>query len=201
MRTDESVVRASKKLSWLLRHAKPSDQGAVARDAAGWATVSDVLQATGLTRELLERVVRDNDKQRFELSGESIRAAQGHSRESADSTELEASWERYRSSDSVWHGTRVSAAFAIAESGISAMNRTHVHLAPSPESIVGKRSGVDILLEVSPERLRSKGIELFKSPNGVILCRSVPSGCIIGLRTLTRAGERNEARLLDAFGF
>lgn len=179
--------RASHKLSALLRH-RASEAG-LAMDAAGWADIAAVLRVLGLPRATLDAAVRENNKARFEVRGDRIRACQGHSREGMPVTleALEASWDRRAGSGSVWHGTRVSAVEGIAREGILPGERTHVHLAEAIDSTVGKRANVDVLIEVSPARLAEAGIDLFVSPNGVILARIVPTSAIVGLRA---AGDR-----------
>ena len=57
------VVRASKRLSYVLRHA-PESAG-LTLDAAGWVDVDALLTALRMTRPELEDVVAGNDKQRF----------------------------------------------------------------------------------------------------------------------------------------
>lgn len=197
---EKAIQKGSKQLSWLLRHG--AIESGLAMDAAGWAAIEDVLRATGLTRAELDAVVRLNNKSRLEVRGDRVRACQGHSSEGVPVTleALEASWERHEGEGSVWHGTNVVAALAIAREGILPGARTHVHLAPATDSEVGKRAQVDVLLEVGLARLRAAGIEVFQSPNGVLLCRAVPPDCIVGLEVATVHGERQEAMLRDAFG-
>ena len=73
------VVRTSKRLSYVLRHA-PASVG-LALDEHGWVGVDDLLAALRLTRAELDDVVTRNDKRRFALDGTGtrIRASQGHS--------------------------------------------------------------------------------------------------------------------------
>jgi RNA:NAD 2'-phosphotransferase (TPT1/KptA family) len=91
--------------------------------------------------------------------------------------------------DPLWHGTRADLVESIAESGLHCGERTHVHLAPAPDSKVGKRSRVEVLLEIDPVRLAAHGVEVFEAPNGVILVREVPPGCIVGVRPTDQAGH------------
>ncbi|HTW97898.1 MAG TPA: RNA 2'-phosphotransferase, partial [Acidimicrobiales bacterium] len=63
--------------------------------------------------------------------------------------------------------------------------RSHVHLAPSPDSSVGKRASADVLLEISSERLAQAGIVVYRSPNGVLLVRLVPVAALVGLRAIS----------------
>jgi len=193
------LTETSKKLSWLLRHGAPS-QG-VAMDAAGWVAVDDVLKALRMPRSLLEQVVEENTKNRLELKGDRVRASQGHSLEGMPVTleGLEASWEELRGDASIWHGTSVDAARSIAGEGIRPAARTHVHLTDALESAVGKRANVDLMLEVSPARLRAEGYRVFKSQNGVVLVRRVPRGCVVGLRPIAQRARREEAALRALF--
>jgi putative RNA 2'-phosphotransferase len=194
------TTKYSKRLSWLLRHG--AAEAGVEMDAAGWAQIEHVLAALKMSRTVLDQVVRENNKSRFEIEGEKIRACQGHSTggTTVSLEALEASWNRWLDDGSLWHGTSVGAAHSIASTGIQPRKRTHVHLARAIDSVVGKRAGVDVLLEVSPSRLRAKGLTVFESTNGVILVREVPAGCIVGVQAMTRAGQRAEERLRQLFG-
>lgn len=191
----DKISEGSKKLSWLLRHGALAE--GIPMDAAGWAPVEHVLRATRLSRPELERVVLENNKSRLQLVGDRIRASQGHSLEGMPVTleALEASWEPFAATQSIWHGTNVGAAAGIGREGILPGGRTHVHLAEAIDSRVGKRAEVHIMIEVSPERLRARDLHVYRSPNGVLLCRRVPADCIVGLLTLSQAAKQSEARL------
>ena len=104
------------------------------------------------------------------------------------------SWTIFEGEGSLWHGTQPEAVESIARQGLLRGGRTHVHLAESRDSSVGKRASVGVLLEISPARLRAAGQTMFQSPNGVILCRHVPPACIVGVHPLTkRARDRGRA--------
>jgi putative RNA 2'-phosphotransferase len=89
----------------------------------------------------------------------------------------------------LWHGTNTAALEGIAGNGLLPGRRSHVHLAPAAESRIGKRSSVDFLLEISPARLASAGLTVFRAPNGVVLVRHVPTGAIAEIHP-TSAGGR-----------
>jgi putative RNA 2'-phosphotransferase len=190
---------ASKQLSFLLRHG--AGEAGLSMDAAGWAEVEDVRRVLHMGRAALEAAVVDNTKARLEIKGTRIRACQGHSLRGMPVTPeaLEASWEAWTDAGSVFHGTRVAALQGIAREGILPGERTHVHLAESIESTVGKRAAVDVMLEVSPARLREHGIGLHRSPNGVLLARHVPPACIVGLVPVVERARRQEAHLRSLF--
>lgn len=187
MSRDRSLSEASIRLSWLLRHgAREAD---LAMDAAGWAAIEDVLIAGRLDRALLDRVVAGNNKQRYQLDGDRIRAVQGHSLTGTPVTldGLEASWRRVEPDAPVFHGTRVEALEPIGRAGLLPGERSHVHLAPARDAVVGKRAEGEVLLEVSPTALRAAGLALFVAPNGVVLARHVPPRCIVDLHPCTPA--------------
>ncbi|WP_437691559.1 RNA 2'-phosphotransferase [Sorangium sp. So ce176] len=193
----DHMTDTSKKLSWLLRHGAPSM--GIAMDAAGWVAVDDVLKALGMPRSRLDEAVENNTKNRLEIRGDRMRASQGHSREGMPVTlaGLEASWEEVLGDAPIWHGTSVGAVRGIAREGIRPAARTHVHCTDALDSAVGKRAKVDVMLEISPTRLRVKGIGVFRSQNGVILVREVPVGCIVGLVPFV-ARAKGEAEALRA---
>lgn len=196
----ESIAKASKKLSWLLRHG--AEEAGVAMDAAGWVAVSDALKVVKIGRAELDLVIAENNKSRLEIAGDRIRACQGHSREGMPVTleALEASWDLHEGRESIWHGTHVAAARSIGREGILPGERTHVHLADGTESRVGKRANVDLLIEVSPDRLRAAGFPIYRSSNGVLLCRRVPPEAFIGLAPVSSAAKSAEERLREELG-
>lgn len=191
----DKVSEASKKLSWLLRHG--AGEAGLKMDAAGWASVDDVLRKIHMNMDTLILAVEENNKSRIELEGGRIRACQGHSTEGMPVTRdaLEATWEPYTGEGPLWHGTSVDAVPPILREGIRSVGRTHVHLAEATDSKVGKRANVDVLLEVSVPRLRAEGYGVFQSSNGVVLVREVPPSCLVGLVAQTRSGRAREGEL------
>ncbi|XXY47294.1 tRNA 2'-phosphotransferase [Sorangium sp. So ce269] len=191
------MTDTSKKLSWLLRHGAPSL--GIAMDDAGWVAVDDVLRALGIQRSRLDEVVENNTKNRLELRGDRVRASQGHSREGMPVTlaGLEASWEEVHGDAPIWHGTSVDAVRGIAREGIRPAARTHVHCTDALDSAVGKRANVDVMLEISPARLRARGIGVFRSQNGVILAREVPVGCVVGFVPIAARAKREAEALRE----
>jgi putative RNA 2'-phosphotransferase len=190
---------ASKKLSWLLRHG--ANEAGLEMDAAGWAEIDDVRRILHMGRQALEAAVEHNNKNRLEVRGTRIRACQGHSLRGMPVTceALEATWDEVLEDAPVFHGTRVAALEGIAREGILPGERTHVHLAEAVDSTVGKRSAVDVMIEVSPPRLRAQGIGLHRSPNGVLLARRVPVSAIVGLLPMIDRARRREQELRALF--
>jgi putative RNA 2'-phosphotransferase len=163
----------SKFLSYVLRHA-PQELG-LALDAEGWTDYSD------LSRKLCEkfdivdadirRVIAENPKKRFTLSGDRIRAAQGHS------VEVDLGLKPQSPPDILYHGTTGKAWEAIGISGLKPMNRTHVHLSPDLETartVAIRRKGPHVLLKVDSRAMQAAGYAFFAADNGVWLTHEVP---------------------------
>ena len=167
--------KRSKALSYWLRHAP--EKGGITLDSAGWATTAAVLralEAEGLatTPDLLRAVVDENDKRRFELSGDeqSIRARQGHS------VAVEASWEAAVPPSVLYHGTVERFLPAILCEGLTKQQRHHVHLSPDIDTAmrVGARRGEAVILVVDAAAMVAAGFAFALSSNGVWLVETVP---------------------------
>jgi putative RNA 2'-phosphotransferase len=191
----DKLTRHSQYLSWLLRHG--AIEVGLPMDAAGWAPVAEVRRLARLSEAALEEVISQNTKSRLQRDGDRIRASQGHSLEGTPVTleALEKSWLPWSGTESIWHGTRTELVESILRKGLLAQARTHVHLAESVDSKVGKRAGVGVLLELSPARIRSAGQPIFISDNGVILVRHVPAESIVALHPCSRRARQVLPRL------
>ena len=124
-------------------------------------------------RATLDRVLAENDKQRFEYSpdGRSIRARQGHS------VEVEGAWEEREPPELLFHGTVGKVLPAILADGLRPMARHHVHLSPDAATArgVGARRGEPVILEVAALACREAGHPFYLSANGVWLVEHVPA--------------------------
>jgi putative RNA 2'-phosphotransferase len=122
--------------------------------------------------ELLERVVRENSKQRFEFSpdGRFIRARQGHS------VDVDLGWDIREPPAMLYHGTVGNALEAITHEGLRPMSRHDVHLSEDASSAreVGGRRGKPVVLVVDAAAMHDEGIEFRRTDNGVWLVERVP---------------------------
>ena len=168
------MSRDSRRISRLLRHT--AGERGLTMSADGWAAIADVLAELRMKPADLAAAVEDNDKQRLQVDGDRIRACQGHSLDGMPVTReaLENSWERVYPDHLLWHGTNWAALPAIRREGLRPGRRTHVHLAPSEDSPVGRRTAVEVLLAVD-----SGDLAVFLAPNGVLLTREVPADAIV----------------------
>ncbi len=170
---ERRAVKISKYLAKHLRH-RPERIG-ITLDPEGWADVTELLSAAAahgfaLTRAELEHVVAVNDKKRYELAGNRIRAVQGHSVPVALNLPVTPP------PDLLYHGTVRRSVDPILREGLLPMGRHAVHLSPDRETArrVGARRGVPVVLTVQAGRMAADGHEFRVSANGVWLVDAVP---------------------------
>ena len=158
----------SKFLSFVLRHC-PEEIG-IELDDAGWVDVDVLLSAINrtqrsLTREQLELIVRENDKQRFAFSEDEkqIRANQGHS------TDVALNHQSTEPPDVLLHGTPQQFLEAIRAEGLKKMQRHHVHLHQDERTAtaVGQRRGKSVILKIRSGEMYRDGHTFYVTPNQV----------------------------------
>jgi putative RNA 2'-phosphotransferase len=159
----------------VLRH-RP-DTLALTLDAAGYVDVAQLLAALAhdpqpLTRAELDRIVREDDKQRFafDASGTRLRASQGHS------LAVTLDYPSLPPPPLLYHGTVARSIDAIREQGLQALERQFVHLSADIATAknVGKRRGKPIVLTIDSTAMADEHFAFHLSANGVWLTREVP---------------------------
>lgn len=172
--------RISKFLSLVLRHRPEIIQ--LTLDSAGWASVPvllEALHARGMEADLetLQRVVADNDKQRFSFSPDfqKIRANQGHS------VPVDLQLLSKQPPALLYHGTATKHLESIRLHGLLKGTRQHVHLSHDIDTAreVGKRHGVPVVLVIDAAAMYAEGKDFFQSANGVWLTDAVPAHYIL----------------------
>jgi putative RNA 2'-phosphotransferase len=163
----------SRFLSYVLRH-RPDAIG-IELDAAGWVRIDDLLAALGrhrrpVRRETLDRLVAGTDKQRLEVRGDRIRAAQGHS------VPVDLQLEPVTPPPVLYHGTVARFLPAIRADGLTRQARGHVHLSADvpTAAAVGGRRGVPVVLTVDAAGMHRAGYAFYRAANGVWLTDRVP---------------------------
>ena len=172
----QELNKVSKSLSYILRH-RPDSVGLELHEG-GWLDINALLEAmdrSGLqvSRDVLERVVAKNDKQRFEFSDDRvhIRARQGHS------AEVELGYMPSVPPDVLYHGTATKYLDSIIEQGLLKCKRHHVHMSTNKETMlqVGMRHGKPVLLLIDAKRMTADGHLFFVTGNHVWLTDLVPA--------------------------
>ncbi|MEM8906956.1 MAG: RNA 2'-phosphotransferase [Bacteroidota bacterium] len=167
--------RLSKLLSFVLRH-RPEAIG-LELNPQGWAPLDTLLaqlkaqgHAVNLTQ--IERVVANNDKQRFKLDliHRRIRANQGHS------IPVDLALDEQSPPPILYHGTAQRFLSSILEAGLLKRQRQHVHLSQQYETAikVGQRHGKVVILLVKAQEMQAAGYRFFLAENGVWLTDWVP---------------------------
>ncbi len=168
------AVKISKYLAKYLRHA-PQELG-LTLQPGGWVPVDDLLTAAEqngfpISYDELVDCVEINDKQRFafDMSGELIRANQGHS------IDVDLQLEEREPPEFLYHGTVERFLPSILEEGLVRGKRHHVHVSKDVETArkVGSRIGKPIILQVDAGRMHRDGHKFLLSANGVWLTDSV----------------------------
>lgn len=171
-KTDKNI---SKRLSKVLRHA-PEAMG-LTLGPGGWVAIADVLagferQGRTVTRDMLQRVVDNNDKKRFTISddGMRIRAAQGHS------VTVDLGLRPVEPPAVLYHGTAISNLDSIKADGLWPQSRQQVHLSQDRDTAtrVGQRHGKPHILNLDCMAMRAAGYEFYKADNDVWLTDFVP---------------------------
>ncbi len=173
------MVKLSKFLSLILRH-QPERFG-LKLDEEGWASLPEVMEILrGLpnfrwaTRadvlELVEKGSGD-DKRRFEVAGERIRARYGHT------IALKTESPTCTPPSCLYHGTSPRALKHIRKEGLRPMRRQYVHLSADPETAarVGARHASNpVVLTVRAAEAAAAGISFYKVDESIYLSKAIP---------------------------
>jgi putative RNA 2'-phosphotransferase len=170
---ERRTVKVSKYLSKHLRH-QPGRIG-LTLDESGWVAIDALIAAAAahgcpVTREELDQVVATNDKQRFAIDGDRIRASQGHS------IDVDLGLPPATPPPYLYHGTVARNLESIRAEGLRPMSRHDVHLSPDRETAtrVGARRGRPVALAVDALAMHRDGHVFHVSANGVWLTKAVP---------------------------
>jgi len=179
-------VALSKLLSYILRH-DPHSIG-LRVDREGWADLEELVEGIKtkwmnkhlyewLTAEHVLAVATLDPKGRFEVRDGRIRARYGHSR----SLGVAISYSVDEESTTLYHGTSASSLTSILREGLKPMKRVYVHLTLNPREAceTGRRHGSSpVLLVVSADCLRRRGIRVYIASKTIRLAEYVPVECI-----------------------
>ena len=170
-----SLTQTSRYISLILRH-KPETIG-ITLDEHGWANVDELIAGVSrthpLTMELLEEIVRTDEKQRYSFNGDKtlIRANQGHS------IPVDVELPRLEPPAVLYHGTGRKYVPSIDRQGLLPKSRLYVHLSADEDTAVkvGRRHGEPVVYAVQAGKTSSYGHPFYRSVNGVWLTKEVPT--------------------------
>jgi putative RNA 2'-phosphotransferase len=160
----------------MLRH-EPQKFG-LQLDDQGFVALADILAVLqqrrdwqDYTAEHMREVVSASDKQRFEISGDKIRARYGHS------IEQKIIHPEVEPPELLYHGTSPKVLPAIRNSGLQPMNRQYVHLSTEVKQaeLVGKRHSPEpVVLVVQAKDAWQSGVRFYQPEARLYLATAIP---------------------------
>lgn len=174
LKDPDSITRTSRYISLVLRH-KPEAAG-IQLDSHGWASVPELIRGVSRTHPLdmalLERIVAEDEKQRYSFSEDKskIRANQGHS------IPVDVELQELKPPCRLWHGTAEKYVSSIEASGLISKSRLYVHLSGDFDTAVqvGRRHGTPVVYLIDSNRMYLDGHRFYRSENNVWLTDHVP---------------------------
>ncbi len=177
------LVSLGKLMAYILRH-RPDEFGLVL-DEEGFVSLKELQQAINeeegwgfVRRSHIMEVVLTDEKRRFEVKDDKIRATYGHSLEERIPYD-----EPVTPPKVLYHGTRRRSYPSILKAGLLPMGRQYVHLTPSremAERIGRRRDPQPLILEVLAQRASEEGIQFFQPAPLIYLAERIPPEFIIG---------------------
>lgn len=143
-------------------------------DDGGWVDIDLLVDAVNLRksvdRALIEQIVADDDKGRYRIKDDRIRATQGHS------IKVDLGLTPERPPKYLVHGTALSNHESIRGWGIKKQSRHHVHLTDDIQTAVtvGRRYGEPLVYWIEAQRMHDAGHLFYRTENGYWLVDYVP---------------------------
>ena len=160
-------VRVSKYMSYLLRH-NPENLN---MDRYGFVSLDELLEKIRehfqVDKKFISEIIKKNDRKRFGIAEDRIRALYGHT------IPVGLQLEEDKSVKVLYHGTTLNAASKILKTGLKPMKRRWVHLSPTIETAIRvglRRTLKPVVLEIDAEAARKDGGKFHKATDTVYLC-------------------------------
>ena len=171
MKKTSFEVRVSKTMSYFLRH-NPEN---LKISNEGFVEINELLKLLRkkfpkLTHGDLIRIIEKDEKGRFEIKNNMVRARYGHS------IDLKLNYEE-ASEETLYHGTSRKAAKEILKEGLKPMGRRYVHLSKTIEDAleVGiRRDFKPAILEIDAKEAKKHGIKIYKATERIFLSDYIP---------------------------
>lgn len=158
-------IQLSKRLAYILRHSNLPDRN-------GWVENNTIMYELVISQQELEQIVMNDNKGRFELHEDKVRALYGHS------IDVDLNLTPSIPPPELYHGTAEKYIENIytKEQGLRPQKRKYVHLSETIEMAkeVGSRHGQPIVLAIDTELMIEDGYKFYRMPNGIWLTDCVP---------------------------
>jgi RNA:NAD 2'-phosphotransferase (TPT1/KptA family) len=209
---DDKKTQTSRALTKILRHSAKKENIDISEE--GFVLLDDLFKKQkfkGVTVDDVKDIVATCAKQRFHMEERMnpttntlsyyIRANQGHSMEIKElDLKPVTGISQLPNGPICIHGTFKPAWELIKDSGLSRMNRQHVHFACGEfgdrEVISGMRKTCDIYIHMDVEKMLQDGVPLFISANNVLLSPGVGDTGIVPVKYFDKVVERSTGAVL-----
>jgi putative RNA 2'-phosphotransferase len=171
---ENEIIKISKRLSYILRHNPHRFKTVL--DEEGWADINNVLNAlhnfkdlTDLKKEDLLYLISNQDKVRFVIKENKIKATHGHSIEVKKNTPI-------IPPDVLYHGTSHKYIKSILQHGILKMQRQFVHLsidAFTAIEIGNRKDNNPAIIMVDSIKACKDGVLFYKGSDKVWLSENI----------------------------
>lgn len=166
----------SKFMSKILRHTphlfgiKLNKEGFVNIDLL--VNVLDKNMYVKVTREIVEEIVLKDNKQRYSIVDNQIRANQGHNKK----LNIDIEFKEETPPDYLYHGTVNEFIESIFKQGLKPQSRQYVHLSKNKDIAidVASRRGEPVILTINTKKMVEDGYKFYLSDNDVWLTKEVP---------------------------
>ncbi len=171
----EKVEKLGRLISGILRHFP--DKFGLNMDRNGWVNFESLVRAVRrryrwANRWIVKALIYSDEKKRYELRDDKIRARYGHS------VDVELTDMPEASEDVLYYGTSEEEAQRMLEIGIKPVNQTFVHLSTTvekSEEVARLRTDNPIILEVDAKRAREEGVRIVKANDIIALAKEIPA--------------------------
>jgi putative RNA 2'-phosphotransferase len=168
-------VQLSRFMALVLRH-RPDEFG-VELDSEGFAHIDDLLDAmrsrpqwARATRDDILEVIQQQDRPRFEIKDDYVRALYGHS------LPQRIEYKEIDPPEYLYHGTTEASLGRIKVEGLLPMERQYVHLSGTPEDAreVGlRRTPQPVVLRIRAREANETGAHFFQADPHIYLTKKV----------------------------
>lgn len=171
----ERVEKLGRFVSGILRHFP--DKFGLNVDKNGWVSLESLARIVKRRYKwaniwIIKALVYSDEKKRYEIKDDKIRARYGHS------IDVELDDMPEATEDVLYYGTSEEEAQRMMEIGIRPVNQKFVHLSVTIEKskeVASLRTDSPIILEVDAKKAREDGIRIIKANELIALAKEIPA--------------------------
>lgn len=171
----ERVMKLGRFVSGILRHFP--DKFGLSIDKNGWVNLESLARIAKRRYKwanvwIIKALVYTDEKNRYEIRNNKIRARYGHS------IDVELDDMPEATEDVLYYGTSEEEAQRMMEIGIKPVNQKFVHLSVTIEKskeVASLRTDSPIILEIDAKKAREDGIRIIKANELIALTKEIPA--------------------------